>query len=89
MNIVYTIHASVNMALRGVTESEIREVLATGGLSEGRDGAHIRQKVLTAGYDWHGIFYPHKEAKIVYDDTSERLVVITVMTRYGRWEGIT
>ncbi len=89
MNIVYTYHATIQMPLRGVTESEIYDVLATGVLSEGRAGTQIRQKVLTAGYDWKGRYYPHKEVAIVFDDTSEPLVVITVMTRYGLWEGIT
>ncbi|MCH7548883.1 MAG: DUF4258 domain-containing protein [Candidatus Krumholzibacteriota bacterium] len=88
MNIVYTYHAMLQMPLRGVTESEVDEVLATGVLSEGRAGTHIRQKVLTAGYHWKGRHYAHKEVAIVYDDASEPLVVITVMTRYGFWEGI-
>ena len=76
------------MFLRGVTASEVLDVLSTGALFEGRAGTQIRQKVLMAGYDWNERHYPHKEVAIVYDDTSEPLVVITVMTRYGFWEGI-
>ena len=88
MNVFYPNHARENMAERGVTEEEIEEVLRTGSTIQGRIGRQITTKVLTEGYERLGRSYAHKEVQLVHVFESGAIIIITVKTRYGRFEGI-
>ena len=88
MNVLYIDHARQNMEERGVSDEEVIEVLATGITSQGRYGRQITTKVLTEGYERRGISYAHKEVQLVHVYESSAIIIITVKTRYGRFEEV-
>lgn len=89
MNIVYSNHARENMEERGVTEEEIEEVLRTGSTIQGQFGRQITTKVLAEGYERRGRRYPHKEVQLIHITESGGIIIVTVKTRYGRFEETT
>ncbi len=88
MNIIYGDHAREGMDERGVSEAEVVEVLKTGRRTAGQEGRQITTKVLTEGYVRRGRSYPHKEVQLVHVYESSSIIIVTVKTRYGRFEGI-
>lgn len=75
------------MQFHGVDEEEIRLVLDTGVVTSGYSGRWIAAGVLTAGYTRRGRNYRHKEVRVVYAVEDWGIVVVTVVARYGFWEG--
>ena len=75
------------MRRRGVTEDEVLQVLTTGTLGHMREGRQIKVSVFTAGYRWRGNAYPHKEVQVVHLIDQGEIIVVTVISRYGHWEG--
>ena len=88
MNVLFIDHARQNMEERGVSDEEVIEVLATGTTSQGRYGRQITTKVLTEGYERRGISYAQKEVQLVHVYESSAIIIITVKTRYGRFEEV-
>lgn len=86
MDVIYPNHAKANMEERGVTEEEIEEVLRTGSTIRGQFGRQITTKVLTEGYERRGRSYPHKEVQLIHISESSGIIIVTVKTRYGRFE---
>ena len=87
-NLSISAHARERMRLHGVAEEEIRLVLDTGAVALGHSGRRIATGVLTAGYTRRGRSYRHsKEVQVVYAIEEWSIVVVTVVARYGFWEG--
>ena len=87
MRVSYINHARMQMSVRGATEEEVVETLRSGVHTPGRLGRQIRVKVFTAGYQRRGRDYLHKEVEVIYAEREDTVVVVTVKTRYGMWEG--
>ena len=81
-----TRHARAKMAERGIRESEALDTLELGEFVEARGARMARRRVFTAGYQWEGRSYPHKEVSVVYVEEQDAVVVLTCVARYGRWE---
>ena len=88
MDVEFSNHARGHMSARGATEEEVIDVIRTGSAAPGRHGRLIVTKVLTRGYLWQGIDYPHKEVQVVHTQGQPPITVVTVRTRYGFWAGI-
>ncbi len=77
-------HLKSRMAQRGVGIGEIEKTL-----SEGRDATDTKVgtfgKVLVFVYnnEWEGNFFQEKEVTVYYKIIDDRLVLLTVKTRYG------
>ena len=87
MNYRFTSHALDQMQERGITEGEVALTVEAGLLVEVSGNRAIHQRIFTQGYRWFGRDYHHKEVTVVYTLEGGVIIVITVIGRYGRWEG--
>ena len=87
MRYKFTGHAIDQMQERGVSENEVTQTIEAGRPALVRGSRSGRQRVFTEGYSWLGRDYPHKEVRAVYALEGDSLIVITIIARYGRWEG--
>jgi len=87
LNYKFTSHALDQMQERGVSEDEVALAVEHGVLVEVSGNRALRRRVLTQGYQWLGRGYQHKEVTVVYTLEEGFIIVITVLARYGRWEG--
>jgi len=74
------------MPERGVSEDDIRDVLARGRPAEAYGGRQALELVFPYNSHWQGRFYEQKRVKIVYVEEGDDQVVITVYSYYGRWD---
>ena len=72
---------------RGASREEIGVVLATGEIGEGYAGRYIARGIFTEGYEGTRGYYAHKELRVVFAIREWGIAVVTVIVRYGRWEG--
>jgi hypothetical protein len=79
-------HARRRMPERGVSEDEVRQVLARGQPAEARGGRQALELVFPYNTYWQGQFYEQKRVKIIYAEEGPDQVVITVYAYYGRWD---
>ena len=77
------------MVERGVSDEEIEQVVANGSLSEARAPRSGRELVFSEGYTRSGRHYPRKRVKVIYLREGDDVVVVTVLSYYGRWEATT
>lgn len=75
------------MQERGITEQEVTFTVEAGTLMDVSRSRTVRRRVFTEGYSRGGRTYPHKEVTSVSTLEMGFNVVITVIARYGRWEG--
>ena len=87
LELFITAHARERLSFHDVGEEEIRLVLDTGAVTPGYSGRWIAAGVLTAGYTHRGRNYRHKEVRVVYVVEEWGIAVVTVVARYGFWEG--
>ena len=87
LNYKFTRHALDQLQERGITEREVRDTVEAGLLVEVSENRAIRRRIFTQGYSWVGRNYSHKEVTVVYALEEGFIIVITVIARYGRWEG--
>lgn len=85
MGVVFIDHARRRMPERGVSEDEVREVLARGQPAEARGGRQALELVFPYNTYWQGRFYEQKRVRVVYAEEGPDQVVITVYAYYGRW----
>lgn len=72
---------------RGASREEIGIVLATGEIGEGYAERYIARGIFTEGYERPKGSYAHKELRVVFAIREWGIAVVTVIVRYGRWEG--
>ena len=78
-------HLRDRMAQRGVTVQEIEQTVADGcQAADARPGTLGRVKVFPYEAEWEGKFCRQKEIIVYYKQTSEGIVVLTVIARYGQ-----
>ena len=82
----FSLHATVNMRLRGIEDQEVIGTVETGGLVDTVGNRFIKRRVFTEGYRWYGRAYDHKEITVVYVVEGHWTVILTAIARYGRWE---
>jgi hypothetical protein len=71
-------HARRRMPERGVSEDEVRQVLARGQPAEARGGRQALELAFPYNTYWQGQFYEQKRVKIIYAEEGPDQVVITV-----------
>ena len=86
MAVVIIDHARRRMPERGVSEDDIKKVLARGRPAEARGGRQALELVIPYNSYWQGRFYEQKKVKIVYVEEGADRVVITIYAYYGRWD---
>jgi radical SAM superfamily enzyme YgiQ (UPF0313 family) len=79
-------HARRRMPERGVSEDEVREVLARGRPAEARGGRQAVELVFPYNSFWQGRFYEQKKVKIIYVEEGADQIVIIVYAYYGGWD---
>ena len=84
--IVYPLHARDNMRARGVSEQEVEQVIAAGRPSHVRAPRLAREMLFTQGYDRKGTYYPHQLVRAIFVEEDDRMVIVTIVSYYGRWE---
>ena len=78
-------HLRARMVQRGVTMEEIERTVAGGRpVTEARPGTCGRARVFPYAAEWQGRFHREKEVTVYYRQTGERIVVLTVIARYGQ-----
>jgi hypothetical protein len=85
VGVVIIDHARRRMPERGVSEDEVREVLARGQPAEARGGRQALELIFPYNTYWQGRFYEQKRVRVVYAEEGPDQVVITVYAYYGRW----
>lgn len=85
MPVIIIDHARRRMPERGVSEDEIREVLARGQPAEARGGRQALELIFPYNSYWRRRFHEQKKVKVVYVEEDNDQVVITVYAYYGRW----
>lgn len=78
-------HLRSRMAQRGVTLSEIEQTLAEGWQApDARPGTLGKVRVFPYNAEWEGQFHQEKQVTVYYKQTSQGIVILTVIARYGR-----
>ena len=77
MAVIIIDHARRRMPERGVSEDDIKKVLARGRPTEARGGRQALELVISYNSYWQGRFYEQKKVKIVYVEEGADRVVIT------------
>ena len=72
---------------RGASREEIGIVLTTGEIDEGYAERYIARGIFTEGYERPKGFYAHKKLRVVFAVREWGIAVVTVIVRFGRWEG--
>jgi hypothetical protein len=85
VGVVIIDHARRRMPERGVSEDEVREVLARGQPAEARGGRQALELVFPYNTYWQGRFHEQKRVRVIYAEEGPDQVVITVYAYYGRW----
>jgi len=86
MAVIIIDHARRRMPERGVSDGEVREVLARGRPAEARGGRQALELVFAYNNYWQGRFYEQKKVRIIYVEEGADQVVITIYAYYGRWD---
>ncbi|MBM3325628.1 MAG: DUF4258 domain-containing protein [Calditrichaeota bacterium] len=79
-------HTRQRMPKRGVSQSEIVEVIQTGELFPAKLGRTGRFKVFQFDSIYEGKFYQQKRIEVIYVEENNKIVTVTVYARYGKWE---
>jgi len=79
-------HARVRAEDRGVSESEIKQPLLGGTEFKAKAGRKAKEKIFCYNRKWLGIEYEQKKVQVIYLETSEEIVVITVKAFYGNFK---
>ena len=78
-------HLRARMAQRGVTVPEIEQTLTEGWPApDARPGTCGKVWVFPYSAQWEGEVYQEKQVIVYYRRTSQGVVVLTVMARYGQ-----
>jgi hypothetical protein len=86
VTVVIIDHARRRMPERGVSEDEVREVLAQGQPAEARGGRQALELVFAYNDYRQGRFYEQKKVKVVYVEEGPDQIVITIDAYYRRWD---
>jgi len=79
-------HTLVQARKRGVTVSEMEDVLRTGQAVPAGRGRLGRELVFQYKAFWQGRYHEHKKVRVIYVNEGGTLVTVTVYTFYGKWE---
>jgi hypothetical protein len=72
------------MEQRGVSRVEVRETLKNGWESgDANPGTEGRRLVFPFDGKWEGTHYAEKEVTVYFKEDNDRLVLLTVVARYG------
>ena len=82
----YTLHARRRCREQAASPVEIFTTVEEGSLVEVRQNKGSRTHTFSAGYTQDGEDYPHKELKVVYAMENGKVVVVTLLTRFGKFE---
>ncbi|MCS6804386.1 MAG: hypothetical protein RMM98_16335 [Acidobacteriota bacterium] len=78
-------HLIARMEQRGVTLTELQQTLEHGwDASDAKPGSYGKTAIFPYNAEWEGHFYEQKEVTVYYKVTEGRLVLLTVMARYGK-----
>lgn len=83
--IVLLIHVLNRLQIRGTNQEEIKKVLEGGKEQEAKKGRKAKEMVFQFNDIWKGKFYEQKKVKAIYVSESDKIIVITVYTYYGKW----
>ena len=73
------------MQQRGVTLEEMQRTLLEGWeASDAKAGTRGKVLVFLGGSEWEGHIYQEKEITVYYKSTSQGIVLLTVLARYGQ-----
>lgn len=81
----YTLHANRRRERQGASSAEVSTTVEKGTLVEVRENKGSRIHVFMAGYRQDGEDYPEKELRVVYAMERGKVVVVTTVTRFGRF----
>ena len=86
INYEYTRHAKRRQQEQDTGLAEVALTVENGALIEVRGNKGSRTRVFRAGYTHRDVYYPDKELRVVYAMEKDSVVVVTIVTRYGRFE---
>ena len=86
INYEYTLHARRRRKEQDTTPEEIAQTVENGSLIGVRDNKGSRKRIFREGYTSNHIDYCDKELTVVYAMEKGAVVVVTLVTRYGRFE---
>jgi hypothetical protein len=81
-------HARLQALERGVSEEEIRRVIARGDRFAGHSGRIGAALVMAYNGVWgrRARVYPQKRVVVFFVEEADTATVITVISQYGQWE---
>ncbi len=78
-------HLQARMQQRGVSIEEIETTLNDGwAADDAKDGTIGRTCIFPYNAYWEGRFFEEKEVTVYYRYKNEKLILLTVKTRYGK-----
>ena len=78
-------HLKARMVQRGVTLEEIETVLKEGWEAhDAKEGTKGKVLVFPFNNYWGGRYYEEKEVTVFYRIKDEKMILLTVIARYGR-----
>ena len=78
-------HARARAEERGVSESEIKQTVLGGIEFAAKAGRKAKEKIFGYHREWLGREYEQKKVQVIYLETGEEIIVITVKAFYGRF----
>jgi len=71
---------------RGATFAEIAQVVESGAPAEARGDRVARSLVFPFDGERNGRHYAEKRVKVIYVVEAQRVVTVTVLVYYGKWD---
>jgi len=79
-------HILKRMQERGVTQKEVEITLNEGEPEENaKQGTLGKRKVFTFQKEWCGVYYDEKEVIVYYKSQNNKIILLTVIARYGEF----
>lgn len=85
MAIIYGRGVPEKLVRRQCSQDEVEQALAAGVEAEAHSGREARMLAFPFLGEWRGRRYPEKEVKVVFTREGDDLIVVSVMTRFGRF----
>ena len=71
---------------RGVTRTEIEDVLQTGAVIRAKGNRLAKEKVFDFRQQRQNVYYHQKKVQVIYVVQAEVAITVTVYVFYGKWE---
>ncbi len=71
---------------RGATFAEIEQVVESGVPDDAQGDRFSRSRVFPFDSERNGRYYAEKRVKVIYVFEPDRIVTVTVLVYYGKWE---